>query len=106
MSRHQQDLPGATLLRLCVSLGRLTERQFQANRNYQLAISHRFGHELERFPVEFGEYSHHLYRWVLRGVPRWPDNRCIDPSLLDPGDQLLAGPSADRIRHRVERRKI
>jgi len=44
----------------------LSEWQFLANRDYKLAISHRFSHELERFPVEFREYVHHLYRWVLR----------------------------------------
>jgi hypothetical protein len=49
MSSHQQDLPDATLLCRYVSLGRFTEGQFPADRNYQLAISHRFGHELERF---------------------------------------------------------
>src|SRR5579872_914433 len=52
MSRHQQDLPDTALLCHCLSLGRFTEWQSQANRDCQLAISHRFGHELERFPVE------------------------------------------------------
>ncbi len=106
MSRQQQDLTDTTLLCRCLSFGRFTERQFQANRDYQLAISHRFGHELERFPVEFREYFHHLYRWVLRGVLRCPDNRCIDSARLDLGDQLLSGSPAHRIRHRIERRKI
>ncbi len=35
-----------------------------------------------------------------------PDNRSKHSSRLDLGDQLLGGSSADRIRHRVERRKI
>jgi len=56
MSSHQQDLPGTTLLCLCLRLGSFTEWQFPANRDYQLAVSHRLGHELERFPVECGEY--------------------------------------------------
>jgi hypothetical protein len=34
-----------------LSLGRLSEWQFLANRDYKLAISHRFSHELERFPA-------------------------------------------------------
>ena len=60
ISSHQQDFPGRTLLRSCLGLGRFTEWQFLANRDYQLAISHRFGHELERFPVEFREHMHHF----------------------------------------------
>src|SRR5580698_7197583 len=106
ISSHQQDLPDTTLLGRRLSCGRFTEWQFQANRDYQLAISHRFAHELERFPVEFREYCHHLYRRVLRGVLRCPDNRCVDSSRLDLRDQLIGGSSADRIRHRIERRKI
>src|ERR1700693_5286377 len=106
MSSHQQALPDTTLLCRCLSLGRLTEWQFLANRDYQLAISHRFGHELERFPVEFREYWHHLYRWVLRGVLRCPENRSKHSSRLDLGEQLRGGSAADRIRHRIERRKI
>ena len=58
------------------------------------------------FLSNFENTVHHLYRWVLRGVLRRPDNRCIDSSRLDLGDQLLGGSSADRIRHRIERRKI
>ncbi len=61
ISSHQQDLPDATFLCRCLSLGRFTEWQFLAYRDDQLAISHRFGHELKRFPVEFREYVHHLY---------------------------------------------
>ena len=106
MSSHQQDLPDTTFFCLCLSLGRFTEWQFLANRDYELAISHRFGHELERLPVEFREYWHHLYRWVLRGVLRYPENRSKHSSRLDLGDQLLGGSSADRIRYRIERRKI
>ena len=60
-SSHQQDLPGAALFCRCLSLRRFTEWQFLANRDYQLSISHRFGHELERFPVEFREYVHDFY---------------------------------------------
>ena len=33
MSSHQQDLPHTTLLCRCLSLGRFTEWQFQANRD-------------------------------------------------------------------------
>jgi hypothetical protein len=33
-SSHQQDLPDATLFRRCLSLGRFTEWQFLANRDY------------------------------------------------------------------------
>jgi len=62
ISSHQQDFPGPTLLRSCLGLGRFTKWQFLANRDDQLAISYRFGHELDRFPVEFREYVHHLYR--------------------------------------------
>ena len=51
-----------------MSLGRFTEWQFLADRDYELAVAHRFGHELQRFLVEFREYWHHLYRWVLRGA--------------------------------------
>ena len=43
---------------------------------------------------------------VLRGVLRRPDNRSKHSSRLDLGDQLLGGSSADRIRYRIERRKI
>src|SRR6202041_2676762 len=90
MSSHQQDLPDTTLFCRCLSLGRFTEWEFLADRDYQFAISPRFGHELERFPVEFREYFHHLYRWVLRGVLWWRlENRSKDSSLLDLGDQLL-----------------
>jgi hypothetical protein len=53
---QQQDLPDATPFRRCLSRGRFTEWQFPADRDYQFAISHRFGHELDRFPVEFREY--------------------------------------------------
>src|SRR5579862_6065051 len=59
-SSQQQDLSGTTLLRHCLSLGRFTEWQLQANQDYQLAVSHRLGHELERFPVEVRDYRHHL----------------------------------------------
>src|ERR1700690_765899 len=52
-SSHQQDLSDTTLFCHCLSLGRFTERQFLANRDNQLAVAHGFGHELERFPVEF-----------------------------------------------------
>jgi len=89
-----------------LSLGRFTEWQFLANRDYQLAVSHRFGHELERFSVEFREYVHRFHRWVLRGVLRCPDNRSKHSSRLDLGDQLLGGSSADRIRNRIERRRF
>jgi len=58
---HQQDLPRTTFFCRRLSLGRFTEWQFLANRDYELAISHRFGHELKRFPVEFREYMLHLY---------------------------------------------
>jgi hypothetical protein len=70
--QDQQDLPDTALLCSCLRLSGFTERQFLANRDYLLAISHRFGHELERFPVEFREYWHHLYRSVLRGVLQCP----------------------------------
>src|SRR5208283_2267084 len=105
-SSHQQDLPDATLLRRCLSLGRFTKRQLLANWDYELAIAHRFGHELERLPVEFREYVHYFYRWILRRVLRCLDNRCIHSSRLDLGDQLLGGSSANCIRHRIERKKI
>src|SRR5208282_4211362 len=105
-SSHQQDLADATLLRRRLSLGRFTKRQLLANWDYELAIAHRFGHELERLPVEFREYVHHFYRWILRRVLRCLDNRCIHSSRLDLGDQLLGGSSANCIRHRIERRKI
>src|ERR1700678_1162734 len=106
VSSYQQDLPDTTLFCRCLSFGRFIEWQFLANRDYQLAISHRFGHGLERFPVEFREYVHDLYGWVLRGVVWRLENRSKHSSRLDPGDQLLGGSSADRIRHRIERRKI
>src|ERR1700691_6185117 len=105
MSSHQQDLPDTTLLCRCVSLGRFTKWQFLANRDYQLAISHRFGHKLERFSVEFRKYVRQFYRWVLRGILRRLDNRCIYASRLYLGDQLLGSSSADCIRNRSERRK-
>src|SRR5580704_227538 len=105
-SSHQQDLPYTALFCRCLRLGRFTEWQFLANRNYQLAISHRLGHGLERFPVEFREHVNHSYRRVLRSVLRQLDNRCIHSSGLDLGDQFLGGSSADRIRHRIEWRKI
>src|ERR1700733_3477115 len=60
-SRDQQDLSDAALFCHRVSPGRLTERQLQANRDYQLAVSHRFGHELERFPVVVRKSRRHLY---------------------------------------------
>src|SRR5271163_2642067 len=44
-SSHQQDLPATTLFCRCLSLGRFTEWQLLANRDYKLAIAHRFGHE-------------------------------------------------------------
>ena len=72
-SRHQQDLPDAALFCRCLSLGRFTERHLPANRDHHLAISHRFGHELEVSSVEFREDRHHLYRWILRGVLRCPE---------------------------------
>ena len=106
MSSHQQDLPDTTLLCRCLSLGRFTEWQFQANRDYQLAISHSFGHEFERFPIELREYENHLYRRVLRSVLWHLDNRSKHSSRLDLGDQLRGGSSADRIRHSIERQKI
>src|SRR5579863_3361844 len=106
MSSHQQDLPDTTLLCRCLSLSRFTEWEFPAYRDYQLAISYRFGHELERFPVEFREYRRHFYRWILRGVLRRPDNRCIHSRRLHLGDQLLGRSSAHRIRHGIERWKI
>ena len=78
MSSHEQDLPDTTLFCRCLSLGRVTERQFLANWDNQLAIAHGLGHELQRFPVEFREYVHHFYRRVFRGVLRHLYNRCID----------------------------
>lgn len=53
ISSHKQDLPDATLLCFCLSLSRFPEWQFLANRDYQVAVAHRVGHELERFSVEF-----------------------------------------------------
>ena len=47
-----------------------------------------------------------LHSWVLRGVLRRPENRGKDSSGLDLGDQLLGGSCVDRIRHRIERRKV
>jgi hypothetical protein len=52
ISRHQQDFPDAALLCGCLGFGRFAKWHFLANRDYQLAIAHRFGHELEGFPVE------------------------------------------------------
>src|ERR1700733_1746009 len=91
MSSHQQDLPDTALFCRCLSLGRVTERQFLANWDNQLAIAHGFGHELERFPVESREHVNHFYRRVFRGVLRHLYNRCIDSSWLNLGDQLLGG---------------
>src|SRR5580658_7210976 len=105
-SSNEQDLPDTTLFRLCLSLGRFTEWQFIANRDDQLAISHRFGHELERFPVEFREYVRHLHRWILRGVLRRLENCRKHSSRLDLGDQLLGRPPVDRICNRIKRSKI
>src|SRR5579871_199378 len=106
VSSHQQDLPDAALLCGRLSLARFTEWQGLANRDYQLAISHRLGHELECVPVEFREYRHHLYRRVLRRVLRCPENRSKYSTRLDLDDQLLGGFSSDGIRHRIEWRKI
>ena len=104
-SSHQQDLPDTTLFSLCLSLGRFIEWQFLADWDYQLAIPHRLGHGFERFPIKFREYVRHSYRWVLCGVLRCFDNRCVHPSRLDLGDQFLGGSSADCIGNRIERRK-
>ena len=52
-SSHQENLPGSSFLRRCLSLGCFTERQFLANGDYQPSISHGFGHELKSPPVEF-----------------------------------------------------
>src|ERR1700758_3550662 len=106
MSSHQQDLPDTTFFCGSLSLGRFTEWQSLANRDYQLAISHRLGHELERFPVEFREYWHHFYRRILRGVLRCPENRCKHSSRLDLGDQLFCSLAVDRISYDIEHRKI
>jgi hypothetical protein len=73
-SGHQQDLPDATLFYRRLSLGRLTEWQFLADRDCQLAIPHRFGHELKRSSVEMREDRRQLYRRVLRGILRCSDN--------------------------------
>src|SRR5579862_7576954 len=89
-----------------MSLGRFTEWQFKANRNYELAIPHRFRHEFERFPVEFREYLHDFYRWVLRGILRCSDDRRINSPRLHFRDQFFGGLSADSIRYRIERWKI
>src|SRR5579871_6167729 len=105
MSRQQQDFPDTTLFCRCMSLGRFTEWQFLANRDYQLAISHRFGHELERVPVEMRENKHRLYSWMLRGVLRRSGNRSKHPARLDLGDHLRSRSSADGIRHRIEQRE-
>ena len=61
---------------------------------------------LERFPVEFREYRHHLYRGVLCGILRLPDYGSKYSCGLDPGDQLPGGLSADCVGDRVERRKV
>src|ERR1700726_4759349 len=106
MSSHQQDLPATALFRRCLSLGGFTEWQLLANRDYELAIPHRFGHELKCFPVEFREYRHYLYSCLLRGVLRRLEHRSKPSSRLDLGDQLLGGSSVDRVRHRVERGEI
>src|SRR5580692_6563123 len=89
-----------------MSLGRFTQWQFEADRNYELAIPHRFGHEFERFPVEFREYLRDFYRWVLRGILWCADDRCINSPRLDFGDQFFGRLSADSIRYRIERRKV
>jgi hypothetical protein len=60
MSGHQQHLPGTALFCRCLSLGGSTQRQFPANRDYQLAISHRFGHELKSFRIRCREHRYDL----------------------------------------------
>jgi hypothetical protein len=52
-SDHQQDLSDTTFFCRRLGLGRFTEWQSLAQRKYQFAITHCFGHDLERFPVEF-----------------------------------------------------
>src|SRR5579863_2180473 len=106
MSSEQQDLPDTTLLRGGMGLGRLAERQLAADWDHELAIAHRFSHELERSPVEFREHERHLYRWVLRGVLRCCQDRGKSSPRFDVGDQLFGGSSADSIRNRIERGKI
>src|SRR5579872_685119 len=104
-SSDQQNLSGSPFLSRCLSLGRFTERQFLANRDQQLSISHGFGHELKSLPVEFREYVDHLHRRIRVNIFRQFDNRCVESSRLDLGDQLFGGPSSDRIRYCIERRK-
>src|ERR1700684_3478707 len=98
-SRYQQDLPNAALFRLCLGLRRFTQRHSLADRNCQLSISHRLGHELKSLSVEMGEYVRHFYGWVICRALRRLDNRGIHSSRLDLGDELLGGSSADRIRN-------
>jgi hypothetical protein len=42
------------------------------------------------FLSNFENTLRHLYGWVLRGVLRYRDNRCIDSSRLNLGDRLSA----------------
>jgi hypothetical protein len=75
MSSHQQDFSDTTLLRGGLSFGRLAEWQLAADRDHQFAISDGLGHKLKSFRIRMRDRRQDFYRWVLRGVLRWPDNR-------------------------------
>src|SRR5258708_11976336 len=105
-SGHQQNLPDTTLFRSGLTHGCVTERKLPADRDHQFAVSDGFGHKLESLRIGFHEYRHHLYRWVLLGVLRRPEDRRKHSSRLDLGDQFLGGFSPDRIANGIEQRKI
>src|SRR5258708_14121948 len=105
-SGHQQNLPDTTLFRSGLTHGCVTERKLPADRYHQFAVSDGFGHKLESLRIGFHEYRHHLYRWVLLGVLRRPEDRRKHSSRLDLGDQFLGGFAADRIGNGIEQRKI